>query len=118
MDIQILSAFCIAFENNAIGGGQRVRLSERTGKKASVKRTGCAMLKGQMSARVKNNLWLCASVKGRSKYECVPYDHQKDIYRILRSPKSPFSNISIKLNLKYSGMCSAMDICILSCCLI
>lgn len=42
-------------------------------------------LKRQMPARVEKNLWLCASVRGRSKYECVPNGHHKDIYCISRS---------------------------------
>lgn len=109
---------CSAFENNEWDWwwpkSERLRVSERERakwKKASVKRTGCAMLKGQMSARVEKNLWLCASVKGRSKYECVPYDHHKDIYCISRSLRSPFSKHFLSsLILKHSGMFSAIHL--------
>lgn len=60
----------------------RLRVSERESK---MKESTCEKFfvflekKRQMPARVEKNLWLCASVRGRSRYECVPNGHHKDI---------------------------------------
>lgn len=56
--------------------GLLVRVSERESKKSTCEKD-CLWkysLKNQMPARVEKNLWLCASVRGRGKYECVPND--------------------------------------------
>lgn len=80
------------FSRSMSGIGVGPSESERTeSKEARVRRTVCALffffffLKRQMPARVEKNLWLCASVRGRSKYECVPNGHHKDIYCVSRS---------------------------------
>lgn len=104
MDQNILSA--LSLENKAIGSGQRVR--DWVWEKQYEKDWLCDAEETDVCESWEEPVALC---------ECVPYDHQKDIHRILRSLRSPFS-ISIKLNLKHNGMFSAMNICILSCCLI
>lgn len=71
--------------------------SERTGEQESTCEKDCLCkyyLKRQMPARVEKNLWLCASVRGRGKYECVPNGHHKDINCILRSLRSLLSSFS------------------------